>query len=100
MSKAVERANEMEKKESGWIDSSTTPKFSPTGKYANRLRPWIQDFNYGKVYTEADVRAQKKAVYDSHLTSWMAWDPSNRYTPSAFSTTTLSSSTTAITVAR
>jgi hypothetical protein len=95
MSKAVARAHALEQKESGWVASpvattttgsvaSSSPKFIPKGIYANKLRPWLQDFDYGKVYTEADVRAQKKGVYDSGLTSWMAWDPSNKYTPSAY----------------
>jgi hypothetical protein len=84
MSSAVKRAHEMEEKESGFIKSSTTPTFTPTGKYAHRLRPWLQDFDYGKVYTEADVRAQIKGTYDAGLTSWMMWDPSNKYTPSAY----------------
>jgi hypothetical protein len=96
MSKAVERANTLEEKESGWVPpvmatstaSSTvkTPqsRFVPTGKYSIKLRPWIQDFNYGKIYTEADIRAQKKAVYDSGLTSWMSWDPKNKYTVAAY----------------
>lgn len=94
MERAVTRANALEQKESGWVASrmstttgataSSSPKFVPTGIYASKLRPWIQDFDYGKVYTEADVRAQKKAVYDAGLTSWMTWDPSNKYTPSAY----------------
>lgn len=93
MDRAVLRANKLEEKESGWRPSATstastsassTPKFIPKGIYANKLRPWIQDFDYGKVYTEADVRAQKKAVYDAGLTGWMTWDPSNLYTPSAY----------------
>ena len=97
MSKGVERANELEKTESGWkpiittvssttgqVSTSTNTKFVPTGKYSRRLRPWIQDFNYGKVYTEADVRAQKKGVYDAGLTSWMVWNPKNLYTTSAY----------------
>lgn len=92
MRRAVERANELEKKESGYVsiltspDGSTTtaPAFVPTGKYVKKLRPWIQDFDYGKVYTEADVRAQKKGTYDAGLNSWMSWDPSNKYTPSAY----------------
>ena len=99
MSKAVERANLLEQNESGWVApvvststatstkgaaTSTAKKFVPTGIYANKLRPWIQDFNYGKIYTEADVRAQKKAVYDSGLTSWMSWDPKNKYTIPAY----------------
>ncbi|MEK7118844.1 MAG: putative glycoside hydrolase, partial [Patescibacteria group bacterium] len=94
MERAVARANALEQKESGWIAqkvstatssvASSSPEFIPKGVYANKLRPWIQDFDYGKVYTEADVRAQKKAVYDAGLTSWMTWDPSNKYTLSAY----------------
>ena len=95
MEKAVVRAHALEQKESGWVAppiatttatgvASSSPKFIPKGIYANKLRPWLQDFDYGKIYTEADVRAQKKAVYDSGLTSWMAWDPSNKYTLSAY----------------
>ena len=84
MSKAVVRANELEAKEAGFVKSTSTPTFDPTGKYANRLRPWLQDFDYGKVYTEEDVQAQIKGTYDSGLDSWMMWDPSNKYTPSAY----------------
>ena len=102
MRKAVERANALEKKESGWepiittvstttgkVSTSTNKvKFVPTGKYAERLRPWLEDFDCCAPnthhYTEADVRAQKKAVYDAGLTSWMVWDPKNLYTASAY----------------
>lgn len=94
MSRAVKRANALEQKESGWVAppvatsssgvATVAPKFVPTGIYAKKLRPWIQDFDYGKVYTEADVRAQKKATNDSGLESWMSWDPSNKYTPTAY----------------
>lgn len=86
MTRAVERANELEAKEAGFVKSTSTPTFEPTGKYADRLRPWLQDFDYGKVYTEADVRAQIKATNDAGLDSWMMWDPSNKYTPSAYDT--------------
>lgn len=96
MTRAFERANELEAKEAGFVKSTSTPTFTPTGKYANRLRPWIQDFDYGKDYTEEDVRAQKKAVYDSGLTSWMSWDPSNKYTHSAYDLTKKVASTTAL----
>ncbi len=85
MTRAVERANALEEKESGYVRVGTsTPPFIPTGIYAKKLRSWIQDFDYGKDYTEADVRAQKKATYDSGLTSWMSWDPKNVYTKSAY----------------
>lgn len=48
-----------------------------------KLRPWLQDFNYGGTYGPIEVRAQIKATYDSGLASWMLWDPANKYTPSA-----------------
>ena len=92
MKRGVERADALEKKESGYVSvitaqngsTTTAPAFVPTGKYSKKLRPWIQDFDYGKVYTEADVRAQKKGAYDAGLNSWMSWDPSNKYTISAY----------------
>ena len=64
MSHAVDRANL----------ASTSPL---------KLRPWLQDFDYGGNYGEAEVRAQMKATYDTGLTSWMLWDPSNKYTKEA-----------------
>jgi hypothetical protein len=84
MKRAVERADAIEAQELGFVFSTSTPKFVATGKYSKKLRTWIQDFDYGKVYTEADVRAQKKGTYDAGVTSWMSWDPSNKYTPSAY----------------
>lgn len=49
----------------------------------SKLRPWLQDFDYPVEYTPAMVRAQKQAVYDAGLSSWMLWSPSNRYTREA-----------------
>ncbi len=48
-----------------------------------KLRPWLQDFDYGGNYDIAEVKAQMQAVYDAGLTSWMLWAPSNRYTKGA-----------------
>ena len=73
MNKAVERA----------IAASTSPY---------KLRPWLQDFDYGGDYGEAEVRAQKRGVYDAGLTSWMLWDPGVKYTPSALDLIATSSS--------
>lgn len=56
------------------IAASTSP---------NKLRPWLQDFDMGATYTAEMVRAQMTATYDAGLNSWMLWDPSNKYTPSA-----------------
>jgi hypothetical protein len=64
MDQAVRRMNE----------ASSTP---------SKIRPWLQDFDYGGNYDIAEVRAQIQAVYDSGLTSWMLWDPSNKYTVDA-----------------
>lgn len=48
-----------------------------------KIRPWLQDFDLGATYTKEMVRAQIKAVNDAGIDSWMLWNPSNRYTPSA-----------------
>jgi len=54
------------------------------GQDPKKLRPWIQDFDLGANYGVVEVKAQKKAIYDSGLDSWMAWDPSNKYTQEAY----------------
>lgn len=56
------------------IAASSTP---------DKLRPWLQDFNLGAVYTADMVRQQKTALYELGLDSWMMWSPSNRYTKDA-----------------
>ncbi len=48
-----------------------------------KLRPWLQDFNLGATYDAEMVRKEMQAVYDSGLTSWTLWAPSNRYTRQA-----------------
>lgn len=65
--------------------STTTPPFDPpapevVAQHINKLRPWLQDFDYGGNYDIAEVEAQIKATYDVGLTSWMLWAPSNKYT--------------------
>lgn len=55
----------------------------------DKIRPWLQDFDYPVTYTVADVKAQKQAVYDAGLTSWLMWDPSNTYTREAYDSATL-----------
>jgi hypothetical protein len=44
-----------------------------------KLRPWLQDFDYGKDYMPKDILDQTRATYDAGLTSWFFWDPANRY---------------------
>lgn len=60
-----------------WDRASTTPE---------KIRPWLQDFDLGASYTADMVRAEMQAVYDAGFTSWMLWDPSNRYTQDALLT--------------
>ena len=50
----------------------------------NKLRPWLQDFDYGGNYGVAEVRGQIRAVYDAGLNSFMIWDPANIYTKGAY----------------
>tara|TARA_Y100000310_G_scaffold214702_1_gene215615 strand:+ start:3283 stop:4461 length:1179 start_codon:yes stop_codon:yes gene_type:complete len=48
-----------------------------------KIRPWLQDFDYGGNYGADEVRAQIQATYDAGLTGWMLWDPVNIYTRDA-----------------
>ncbi len=50
----------------------------------DKLRPWLQDFNLGAVYTPAMVQAQITATNAVGLKSWLFWDASNVYTSSVF----------------
>jgi hypothetical protein len=63
--------------------SKAIEKTKLAGGDVNKIRPWLQDFDLGAVYTKEMVQAQIKAVNDLGLSSWMLWDPSNKYTPEA-----------------
>lgn len=65
MSRAVERL----------LKATSTP---------SKLRPWLQDFDLGAAYDARMVRLEKQAVYDAGLSSWLSWDPSNKYTREAY----------------
>lgn len=64
---------------------ATSSKQVATGLYTKpvhdklKLRPWLQDFDYGKDYEAQDILDQTRATYDAGLTSWFFWDPANRY---------------------
>lgn len=64
---------------------ATTTQKVATGLYTKpvhdqlKLRPWLQDFDYGKDYTVTDIEAQIRATEDAGLTSWFFWDPANKY---------------------
>lgn len=63
---------------------TTTPAvYAKTPYPPERLRTWIQDFDYGGEYDAVDVRAQIQASIDAGVHSWMVWSPSNIYTREA-----------------
>ena len=47
------------------------------------LRPWLQDFDLGAVYSADKVRAQITATEERDTNGWMLWNASNNYTASA-----------------
>lgn len=66
------------------IGTTTPAVYEKPAHDIQKLRPWLQDFDYGGTYDVAEVRAQIQATYDAGLTSWMMWDPANRYTTDAY----------------
>lgn len=65
------------------VGTTTPPVYRKPVYTADKLRTWIQDFDYGGDYDAADVRAQIQASYDAGVMSWMIWAPSNIYTKAA-----------------
>jgi len=45
----------------------------------DKLRPWLQAFDLGAIYTPAMVRAEMQAAYDIGLHSWMLWNAGSVY---------------------
>ncbi|MDP3735305.1 MAG: putative glycoside hydrolase [bacterium] len=77
MGRAVERVVSYRER------ASTTAAVAEGRIRTLQLRPWLQDFDLGAIYTPELIRAEMQAVYDSALTSWMLWDPANQYTREA-----------------
>ncbi len=65
------------------ISTSSPAVYSKPVYTADKLRTWIQDFDYGGDYDVAEVKAQIKASRDAGVKSFMIWAPSNLYTKSA-----------------
>ena len=60
--------------------ASTSPKlYTKTVYDRNKLRPWLQAFDLGAIYTPEMIRKQIQATYDSGLTSWMLWNAGSIY---------------------
>lgn len=68
------------------IGTSTPAVYKKPVYTADKLRTWIQDFDYGGDYDAADVRAEIQASYDAGVMNWMIWAPSNIYTKAALKT--------------
>ncbi len=78
MKSAVDRADAFEQ-----MASTTNPIIEPGIHYRARLRPWLQDFGLRQTYGPDEVKAQIKATNDVHLSSWILWSASNKYTRGA-----------------
>lgn len=65
------------------VGTSTPAVYTKEVYDRNKMRPWLQDFDYGGDYDAAKVRTQIQATYDADLTSWFLWDPKNLYTKEA-----------------
>jgi len=63
---------------------SAVKRLNAQGLPAEKIRPWLQDFNLGATYTASMIKSEIKAINDAGLDSWMMWDPSNQYTISAY----------------
>ncbi len=50
---------------------------------ARQLRPWIQDFNMGAVYTADMIQKEIQAAYDAESSGWLLWNSRNVYTEGA-----------------
>lgn len=52
------------------------------------IRPWIQAFNMGAVYTPDMIKKQMQAIKDIGLSDgWLAWNAANNYETSAYQET-------------
>jgi hypothetical protein len=66
------------------VIASTSPQLYTKQTFdTDKLRPWLQDFDYGADYTPEMVRAQITATYDAGLDSWMLWNAGSIYTKEA-----------------
>ncbi len=70
--------------------SSAVTRLNAASTSPDKLRPWIQDFNLGAKYDATKIIAEKKAIYDSGLDSWMSWDAGNKYTRGAYGEASIS----------
>jgi len=65
------------------IASTTPQRYTKKSHESSKLRPWLQAFDLGAVYTPEMIREQIQATYDVGLTSWMLWNAASVYNKEA-----------------
>jgi hypothetical protein len=61
------------------IGTSTPAVYRKPVYDKEKIRPWLQSFDYPVHYDAHMVKNQIQATYDAGLTSWIFWDPANKY---------------------
>lgn len=61
------------------IGTSTPAVYTKPIYDKEKIRPWLQDFDYPVDYTPQMVKNQIDAMHDAGLNSYMFWDPGNKY---------------------
>jgi hypothetical protein len=74
VNESLNRGAQMMKNERDILEEESRPK----------LRPWIQDFDIGAVYTPQRIRAQIDAARDAGASGWMLWNARNVYEPTDY----------------
>lgn len=60
--------------------ASTSPQLYLKPSYSKeKIRPWLQSFNYPVTYTPTMVSNQIEATKDAGIESWLFWDAANKY---------------------
>ena len=61
--------------------ASTSPQLYEKPPFdKNKIRPWLQAFDYPVPYTPAMIEQQVQATTDAGLNSYLFWDAGNKYT--------------------
>lgn len=61
------------------IDAGLRDALDKLSGRAAKLRPWLQAFSLRHSYGPAQIRAQVEAALGRGVTSFLLWDPANRY---------------------
>ncbi len=62
------------------IDHGLTVGLPYVASSTTKIRPWIQAFNLGAVYSAEKIRAEIDAVEKHSDAGWLLWNAANRYT--------------------